>query len=177
MTATKSQFTPPPAGTHPFERAGLGRAPFRFIGMTREVYQACADAPMQPGAACEYCGQGIMYVCMIEDATGRKFKVGSDCVEKTYGHGSSIQNKAEQDRKRLEAEAKARRLAERVERAKAILIEHPRLLTDEPHPYAASNQSHWTLRDRVEWLFANAGARGRTQACQIVERAFGPRAQ
>ena len=30
---------------HPFERAGLGLAPFRFVGMVEKVYVSCPGAP------------------------------------------------------------------------------------------------------------------------------------
>ncbi len=72
---------------HVFERAGLGKAPFRYVGMTESKYQACHGAPVQPGSSCDYCGQGIMYVCEILSADGRRFKVGCDCVARTGDAG------------------------------------------------------------------------------------------
>jgi len=69
--------------THPFERAGLGLAPFRFTHYTKAVYQAFPGAPIQSGSTCDYCGQAIMHVYHIEDRDGRKFKVGCECVLKT----------------------------------------------------------------------------------------------
>lgn len=68
---------------HPFEKAGLGKAPFRFIGMEHRTHRACPGAPLQPGGSCDYCGTGISYFCWIDDAQGKRFKVGSDCVRKT----------------------------------------------------------------------------------------------
>ena len=35
---------------HPFEKSGLGVAPFRFVGVSEKVYCACPGAPEQPGA-------------------------------------------------------------------------------------------------------------------------------
>jgi hypothetical protein len=37
----------------------------------------------KPGGTCAYCGRAIRVLCHIESSDGRKFHVGSDCVEKT----------------------------------------------------------------------------------------------
>ena len=65
---------------HVFERAGLGKAPFKFFKYTEETYQACHGAPIQPGGCCDYCGTGIIRTCWIKSADGKEFKVGADCV-------------------------------------------------------------------------------------------------
>jgi hypothetical protein len=74
-------------GTHAFESAGLGKAPFRCVGFTRSVYQAHPDAPQQPGSSCDYCGTGIMDVALIRSVDGKTFKVGCNCVEKVGDQG------------------------------------------------------------------------------------------
>lgn len=56
-------------------------APFRCVGVTKNVYSA-APGHSQPGGMCDYCGTGIMYEYRIVSADGRKFVVGSDCVDK-----------------------------------------------------------------------------------------------
>lgn len=66
---------------HPFEVAGLGLAPFRFVGMTENVYSA-APGHSQPGGSCDYCCNGIKYECHIVSSDGKRFKVGTDCVLK-----------------------------------------------------------------------------------------------
>ncbi len=71
--------------THPFEAAGLGKAPFRVVGFEVRKFQACHDAPVQCGGSCMYCGTGIMNFffikgCAPDDET---FHVGCDCVRKT----------------------------------------------------------------------------------------------
>ena len=76
MTATCATWI------HPFERADLGRAPFRFSGYGIESYQACPGAPVQPGATCDYCGSGIKHVYRVTDADGRQSKLGSECINK-----------------------------------------------------------------------------------------------
>lgn len=106
MTKTDN---PHEIGLHVFERAGLGKAPFQFTGMYEKVYQACQGAPIQPGSSCDYCGQGIRYCCAIIDATGKEFKVGSDCVRKTGDAGLLKAYKKSPEKRALDREkAKAR---------------------------------------------------------------------
>jgi hypothetical protein len=66
---------------HPFELAGLGEAPFRFVTVRKNVYSA-APGHQQPGGTCQYCSQGIMYECVIRSSDGKEFVVGQDCVMK-----------------------------------------------------------------------------------------------
>lgn len=69
--------------THPFERSGFGTAPYRCIGYHVSKFQACPEAPVQPGSSCDVCGTGIMHVYRIRSSEGVEFKVGCDCVQKT----------------------------------------------------------------------------------------------
>jgi hypothetical protein len=77
---------PAEVGLHVFERAGLGRAPFRCIGVS-EQFITHPDGTTQASGSCAYCGTGIRYVCAIRSADGRTFKVGTDCVAKTDDNG------------------------------------------------------------------------------------------
>jgi len=65
---------------HPFEKAGLGKAPFTCVGVHENVYVTAGGAHKQPGGCCNYCGTGIQYEYEIVSADGAKFVVGSDCV-------------------------------------------------------------------------------------------------
>jgi hypothetical protein len=78
---------PAEIGLHVFERAGLGKAPYAVIGAFECKYQACPDAPVQPGGSCDYCGTGIMYAIELRSHDGRIFKVGSDCINKAGDSG------------------------------------------------------------------------------------------
>src|SRR5262245_4254165 len=78
------------ATVHPFQRAGLGLAPFRFVGLDTCIHKASHDAPAQPGTSCDYCSTGIMYVCHIESSDGKRFKVGCDCVRKLERHDNRM---------------------------------------------------------------------------------------
>lgn len=84
---TTKTDNPAEVGLHVFERAGLGRAPFKVVGSQELKWQAYPGAPMQPGGSCDYCGTGIMYAVAIRSSDGRNFKVGCDCVRKTGDAG------------------------------------------------------------------------------------------
>ena len=67
----------PALDIHPFERAGLGVAPYTFLGVSERVYVACPGAPAQPGGTCDYCGNGIRYLYHCVSADGRRFAGGA----------------------------------------------------------------------------------------------------
>lgn len=58
---------------HPFERAKLGTAPF-----------ACVDCTIGEHR-CAFCTTSLKYLYHIQDAHGRRFVVGSECVKQTGG--------------------------------------------------------------------------------------------
>lgn len=82
---------------HKFERAGLGKAPFRFVGLyedrgPRKTYLPGGivvevGAEGQPMGVCKYCGTGIAICCKVRSADGKEFVVGSDCIEKVGDKG------------------------------------------------------------------------------------------
>lgn len=85
---------------HCFEKAGLGKAPFRFVGVVElpspslaaqnpEAYNAALRMiPRGVGCGtCCYCGQAIMVNCIVKSADGKRFAVGSDCIAKVGGAG------------------------------------------------------------------------------------------
>ena len=87
MAAPLKSDTPTAIGKHCFEVAGLGLAPFKIIGFRVMKFQAAPDAPVQPGASCDYCSTAIMYVCDIRSSDGNTFHVGCDCVGRTGDAG------------------------------------------------------------------------------------------
>ena len=147
---------------HKFERAGLGKAPFRYIGMFEKVYQACHGAPIQPGSSCDYCGAGIRYVFQVRSADGKTFKVGCDCIHKVGDAG--LRRVIARDEAKIR-KANADVLFGRKLMAAVDALGNPTLLTDQPHPYARPGE---TARDCVIWLLKNAGVAGRTRACKAI---------
>jgi hypothetical protein len=72
-------------GQHLFERAGMGKAPFRCVSYV------CRDG------SCNYCGTPNKYAAVIESADGKRHEVGMDCAEKIGDAGlvAGIKNSAE----------------------------------------------------------------------------------
>ena len=150
-------------GTHVWERAKLGVAPFRFVGVTIKTYQACPDAPIQPGTCCDYCGTGIMEVCIIRDARGKEFKVGNDCVRRTGDAGliKAYKNSPE---------VRARNRAKAAARDARVVIEWEALMADPAsvellnrHTRKAWNgaEEPWGVFARRAWGYCGASGRAR----------------
>jgi hypothetical protein len=164
MTATKTDTK-----THVFERAGLGLAPYKFIGYSREIFQAVPgdpNCPIQPGSSCDYCGQGIMDVFRLRSRDGRTFKVGCDCINKAGDKGLKREIAPavrEQQHKRDDA---------RIAAAKALLTDDVKAaLSAQPHPYKFMADRGATLLDMVTWNMDHAGRAGKIKASRIIERA------
>jgi len=148
---------------HVFEKAGLGKAPFRFVGMHKEVYCACPGAPVQPGSSCDYCGQGIMFVCTIQSADGRRFKVGCDCVHKTGDAG--LRKVVDAAKAKVDREARHARDAARIEEALALLPTVEAKLAAQPHPRGFAGL---TKLDWAHWMLKNAGTTGKLQVAKAI---------
>lgn len=98
------------ATLHPFEAAGMGRGPYAFAGLYDlgeamnpdnpanfgRLTGCLTDAPkLKAGmGTCACCGHAITVICIVKDADGDLWGVGSDCVEKTsdphIGHKAGI---------------------------------------------------------------------------------------
>lgn len=156
---------------HKFELAGLGKAPFRFIGVEEKVYIAYSGAPAQPAGTCDYCGMGIKYVFRCESADKKVFGVGCDCIQKHGDRGLikliSSAEKAIRDARNAKAkERKIAKLAARVEKAKEKLPTIQGKLASLPHPNQYFASQGRTLLDYVNWCFENRAA---DKACVIIE--------
>lgn len=168
---------------HPFESAGLGKAPFRYVGMEHKVGPVMmADgitqigAPGQPMGTCDYCLNGIAFCFRIRSADGKEFTVGCDCVEKLYKDSNATasklasdavyqkikRDKAAHDRKvRLAREAK--RIAEGQQWAEA----NRTMLESIP----TGKREGETLWNRYEWFMANAGNKGKQAIIKELQKA------
>lgn len=112
---------------HRFERAGLGKAPFRVKGFGRHVFQAIPgdpSCPLQPGTSCDYCGTGCMDVANVRGTDGKEFKVGLDCAAKVGDAGLVAAIKKSPEYRKLQRE-------KRYARADVIKTEVKRLMADE----------------------------------------------
>lgn len=145
---------------HPFERRGLGHAPFRFVRLVRE-----------PGD-CAYCGRDLAWCCHVADAGGREFMLGVDCVWQAREDGRLLAAVQAELRHRLKLERADKREARRAA-CLAALQGDPGFLADKPHPDAW--QAGKTLRDEAFRLFRGSGA-DRLKAFRIIEAALAERA-
>lgn len=172
-------------GTHVFETAGLGKAPFRFVGMkeqdlcygqailNRAEYQRTGIlVTTKPGGTCAYCGNYIVNMCDIVSADGKRFHVGTDCVLKAGDAGL---------RKLVSAAVAKRERAQRAARDARKTAEAKSVLSDEtaraklaalPHPNTYRAQNGATLLDWAEWMLAHAGAKGRAQVAAAISKAI-----
>lgn len=112
---------------HCFEKRGLGKAPFKFVGVFEippaslaaanpEAYNAALR--MMPRGfrcgTCNYCGMAIMTNCLVRSSDGKTFAVGSDCILKVGGAGMvklmrrspEFRKKAKDARERADAKVK-----------------------------------------------------------------------
>lgn len=164
--------------THPWERAGLGKAPFRFVGT--ESYAANAPGGMRfagrtpegfdfytsPGTSCDYCGMAIMEAYRIKSADGRRFKVGCDCVAKANDSRSRVAVEVDSARRKLARDKrKARGGIARAETIAALAkLDTRRALRSKPHPRIAS----LTLLDYAVWMLRHSGTAGTVKVAKIV---------
>ena len=167
---------------HVFEQAGLGRAPFRFVGMEHTAAEANADGMVKytdaagiemwtkPGGTCAYCGNYIVNFCWIEDADGKRFKVGSECVNKTGDKG--VVNEVKRAVNKARTKARRAREATRIAECKAALETDTvrAALSGEPHPLAWRAERGDTLADWADWMLANAGNAGKLEVARVVAR-------
>lgn len=150
-------------GMHCFEKAGLGIAPFRIIGFTTMKFQAAPGASVQPGTSCDYCGTGIMYVCLIQDRNGKQFKVGCDCVGRT---GDAGLIKAYKSTKEYRAHQKALRDAkDDMNRAEIerFLADDAFCATLAGHPFTTSWGKEDNLLNAAQRSLPWCGAKGRSE--------------
>jgi hypothetical protein len=160
---------------HPFELAGLGKAPFRYIGAVEQpvtstgtvvigVYRG-VQVETSDGGTCDHCGAGIINMFRVQSSDGNIFKVGCDCLKKV-----DIVNPAtlKADVKR----AKEAKIDARIANARKLLeTEAVRsALASKPHHQPWAQAKGLTMLDCVEWLLANAGRTGKTDAAKIIER-------
>ena len=161
---------------HPFEKAGLGKAPFTYVGMQdqdirygeRVVKEFDNGVVMttKPGGSCDYCGTYILDMYRIRSSDGNNFKVGCECVNKCCGPKlvaavNSADKKAKKDRARFNQRL---RIADAFNRLwETAVIEK---LTATPHPKGWEGK---TLLDYVKWMSNNAGHTGRLEAARLIE--------
>lgn len=151
------------AGKHAFEVAGLGKAPFRFVGASDNVI-TYPDGTQKAGGTCDYCSTGIRLECRCVSADGKTFVVGCNCIAKVGDAGllkaykQSPEFRAHQRQLRWKAAE-----AIRVQLSELIAANKERL-TAMPHPMGFTDRktgTPLTALEYAEWNFNNCGAKGR----------------
>lgn len=164
------------ANAHPFERAGLGKAPFRCIGVFESVYQACPGAPIQPAGTCQYCGMGIRYCCRVQSADRKTFVVGCDCVMKLDRESNRELVAVVKTEKAKRESARRKELAAAKKKAEYAVIDAAResfkanrdQFTNRPHPNEYYAGKGLTLADYMDWTFLRGSHSGRLAVAKIV---------
>jgi hypothetical protein len=148
---------------HKFEAAGLGLAPFRFIGIETAADRAAVQTERESAGqlfttnystSCDYCGQGIQNAYQVQSADGKKFKVGCDCIRKTGDAGLIRFVTEEETAKRRKATAERRRnkWQRQHDLVAAFRAGQCEALRAIPHPKGRENA---TAYDYVQWCIDN----------------------
>lgn len=170
---------------HPFERAGLGKAPFRYLGEIDQDIRPNGsrfigeidgvEITTNPGGTCAYCGTAIIDLYLIASSDGKRFHVGSDCVQRL--RGARTLAKVKQDVKRVQkGRQKAReeaRIRSAVERLADPLVAER--LAAMPHPSGYRDRATGyplSLANFVGWMLRHGGHSGRLATARVIERAL-----
>lgn len=172
-------------GIHPFEKAGLGQAPFQFVGMEEKrgplpmqdaegniIPGAFVGALGQPMGSCDYCGASLAYCCYVRSADGKTFIVGTECVSKTADPG--LRREVDQAVKEAKKKARIAREEKRIADACNALADNGNLgeyLRTQPHPYPYMAEEGHTRYSWANWMLANAGHSGCLQVARYIEKA------
>lgn len=170
--ADQSKTTP---AIHPFEKRGLGRAPFTVIGVEirrgpityeRNGVMVSVGAPGQPMGTCDYCSTGIAECWEIESADGRRSIVGCDCVRKT--EDAKMLRELKPHVRELQRQKRAARAEKVAEELRGLLADESvrERLASMPHPMGFTDREtgrELTALDSAEWMFSHSGAAGRAR--------------
>lgn len=147
---------------HPFEKAGLGKAPFRCVGVENRVGPInlgggmTSGAPGQPMGTCDYCGTGIANCFHIVSSDGKRFIVGCDCVARTDAKGCALRTEVDRELKKLQKSATDARIARAFE-----LFDADKALRDQFSDGAF---------DYIEFCRKNAGRSGKLAIARRIEK-------
>ncbi len=161
---------------HPFEKAGLGLAPFTLIGTSTTEDRAQLNSERAGngqmfttnhcGGTCAYCGTAIENVFKIRSSDGNEFKVGCECVKKTGDHNLvKVVNKVVRDGAK---ERKAVRDQVIIDAARAKLPMAGQKLAYQPHPNAYFALQGKTMLDYVNWLITAWPTTSKLKAAFII---------
>ncbi len=159
---------------HPFELAGLGQAPFRYVGIQdQNISYGMATGKIngieistKPGGTCAYCGTGIVNLFNIESADGNRFHVGCECVRKT---GDTVLiRQVDDDKRKMESarrkEKKEANLSARLEELRTWFRANRHLVAQIPHPNLFRAGEGETYLNYLDWIEENTTTNGKISA-------------
>lgn len=126
---------------HRWEAAGLGQAPYTFLGARKNVIRH-DDGSTQPGGTCAYCSTGIANEFMFRSADGRTFVVGSTCVHKSDAKG--LTNAKKYDAAVAELRHETTEAAETAKLAQ-LIEQYATVLATRPHIYGYTDKQRQPL--------------------------------
>lgn len=169
------------ATVHCFEKAGLGLAPFKLIGIqtTADIAELNAHRAAHGqmfttnhcGGTCDYCGMAISDVYKIRSADGKEFKVGCDCVLKTGEKG--IVDLVKKASAEIATAKRHTREKAKIDAAAKLIADNADALAAMPHPAKWAADNGQTALDYAEWMFANSGNAGKIKCGQVVKKLLG----
>lgn len=160
-------------GKHAFEIAGLGLAPFRFVGASENVI-TYPDGSQQAGGSCDYCGTGIRTECHVKSSDGKAFKVGCNCIDKVGDTGLLKAYKTS-------PEYRAKQRAVRAGKAMAVFAELKTTISGPaadklsalPHPMGFTDRKTGcalTALDYAKWMLDHCGAAGHRAVLSRIKK-------
>lgn len=146
-------------GKHAFEVAGLGLAPFQFVGASENVI-TYPDGSQKAGGCCDYCFTGIRLECHVQSADGKQFKVGCNCITKVGDVGLLKAYKQSKEFRAHQRELKQKRYAIARQQVEIYIAANEATLKAKPHPMGFTDYktgTPLTALDNIKWQFQHFG--------------------
>jgi len=163
---------PAHVGKHRFTLAGLGEAPFRFVGMSENVI-TYPDGTSKAGGCCDYCFTGIRYECQVQSADGKRFKVGCDCIAKVGDEGLLKAYKTSPEVRAHKRALAAAKDAKVVAEIQEIIAANSAAWSAMPHSRGFIDRKTGvalTRLDELNWHISACGAAGRARNLKWLRR-------
>lgn len=160
-------------GKHAFEVAGLGLAPFRFVGASENVITH-PDGTQQAGGCCAYCYTGIRLECRVVSADNKSFVVGCNCIAKVGDTGLLKAYKTSPDFRRHQAKLRAVKAKAVFDALTALIASKKEEFSAKPHPYGFVDRvtgTPMTYLDYINYQFDRCGAAGRAAMLKAMQKA------
>lgn len=155
-------------GKHAFEAAGLGKPPYRFMGITQEVFSN-GDGTTKPGGCCKYCFTGIMWAFWLKSADGNGFCVGSECINRSGDKGLIEAYKSSPEYRAIQAEKRAALDARKTSELQDLLNDEAVCARLSMCASPTREEKGETGLDYATWMMANSGAAGRSSLLKWIK--------